>query len=229
MLAVLAFSFAACLGSTANSTPSYVNTYYINGTKNEVSYVTIYNGGTWELKYKNGDLDIFFAGKYVYKDSAFTFYGADGYKITEDVIMTQASDGAWIITLDGNEFKVAVAESGCASGNYSTYIVFGVLIVAIIGLFIWSSISKRKQAKKAQDTVNKLKVGDRVKTIGGICGFVSEIDDSENTFVLEVKAGDKSSFVKFDKGAIYQTAPADGNGSDAKPAEEKAEDGKQDK
>ena len=84
-------------------------------------------------------------------------------------------------------------------------------------MFIWSSISKKKQAKKAQETVSKLKVGDKVKTIGGICGFVAEIDDTENTFVLDVKSGDKSSYIKFDKGAIYQTASV--GGAEEKPEE----------
>jgi len=59
--------------------------------------------------------------------------------------------------------------------------------------------------------VSSLKVGDRVKTIGGVCGFVAEINDKENTFVLRTGMEGKESFVKFDKGAIYQTAPANGN------------------
>ena len=56
--------------------------------------------------------------------------------------------------------------------------------------------------------VNGIKIGDKVKTIGGVCGYVAEIDDSENTFVLRTGMEGKESFVKFDKGAIYQTAPA---------------------
>ena len=67
--------------------------------------------------------------------------------------------------------------------------------------------------------VNSLKIGDRVKTIGGVCGFVTEINDAENTFVLEVG---ENSFVKFDKGAIYQTAPAEGS-ANAKKNDERAE------
>ena len=86
-------------------------------------------------------------------------------------------------------------------------IVMIVLIVVIVGYLIWSSISNKKKQKKAQSQVSALKVGDRVKTIGGVCGFVKEINNDENTFILEVG---ENSFVKFDKGAIYQTAPAEG-------------------
>ena len=100
-------------------------------------------------------------------------------------------------------------------------IVMVVLVVAVIGLFIWSSISNKKKQKKAAEMVNQLKIGDRVKTIGGICGFVAQINDAENTFVLETGLEENKSYIKFDKGAIYQTAPAQGAAVEAK--EEKKE------
>lgn len=109
---------------------------------------------------------------------------------------------------------------------WTSYLIMGLLVVAIIGLFVWSSISNKKKQKQALDMVSALKVGDRVKTIGGICGFVAEINDAENTFVLETGTENNKSFVKFDKGAIYQTAPAQGNAVAAKeePKAEKKED-----
>lgn len=97
-----------------------------------------------------------------------------------------------------------------------------VMVVVIVGLFIFSSISNKKKQKQAQDMVSSLKIGDRVKTIGGICGFVAAINDAENTFVLETGSDDNKSYVKFDKGAIYQTAPAQGSAVAA--AEEKKEE-----
>lgn len=116
-------------------------------------------------------------------------------------------------------FLNLLAETEGAGNNLGTYIVFGVLLVVIIGLFVWQSISGKKKQKEAQDMVDGIKVGDRVKTIGGVCGFIVEINNKENTFVLETGTDDKKSYVKFDKGAIYQTAPAEG----AKVATEKAE------
>ncbi len=99
-------------------------------------------------------------------------------------------------------------------------IVMIVGIVLLIGYMIWSNISQKKKAKEAQSQVSALKIGDRVKTIGGVCGFVSEINDAENTFTLEVG---KDSFVKFDKGAIYQTGPAQGTAKEEAPAEKTEE------
>ena len=103
--------------------------------------------------------------------------------------------------------------------NWGSIAIMGVLIVAIIGLFIWQTISGKKKQKQAQEMVNTLKIGDRVKTIGGICGFVAQINDAENTFVLETGLEENKSYIKFDKGAIYQTAPAQGS-ANAAPVEE---------
>lgn len=115
------------------------------------------------------------------------------------------------------------AEQQPVETPWTSYLVMGLLIVAIIGLFVWQSISGKKKQKEAQQMVNSLKIGDRVKTIGGICGFVAEINDMENTFVLETGTENNKSYVKFDKGAIYQTAPAQGSAV-AKEEEPKAEE-----
>lgn len=106
---------------------------------------------------------------------------------------------------------LAEETTNAQQSGWQTYLVFGLLIVGIIALFVWQSISGKKKQKEAQNMVNALKVGDRVKTIGGICGFVAEINNNENTFVLETGLDGNKSYVKFDKGAIYQTAPAQGS------------------
>ncbi|MBQ6980574.1 MAG: preprotein translocase subunit YajC [Clostridia bacterium] len=115
--------------------------------------------------------------------------------------------------------------AGTTGGNSTMItVVFIVIIVAMIGLLIWQTISGKKKQKEAQNMVNQLKKGDRVKTIGGVCGFVVEINDAENTFVLETGTDDNKSYVKFDKGAIYQTAPANGSAVEAAAQAEKAEE-----
>ena len=115
-------------------------------------------------------------------------------------------------------------EEGGSSGSSSVItIVFIVIIVAMIGLLVWQTISGKKKQKEAQNMLNQIKIGDRVKTIGGVCGFIVEINDAENTFVLETGTDANKSYVKFDKGAIYQTAPAQGSAVAAKE-EPKAEE-----
>lgn len=87
-----------------------------------------------------------------------------------------------------------------------TYVILAVLVVAIVVMFVFSSRKRKKQEKDAQDLINAVKPGNKVKTIGGICGIVVEVDNEENTFVLETGTEQSGKcFVKFDRQAIYQT------------------------
>ena len=116
----------------------------------------------------------------------------------------------------------AASEQAQPKGSpWPTFIIMGVFIIAIVAYTIWQSRSNKKKRKEEQEKVNALQVGDRVKTIGGICGFVAEINNAENTFVLRTGMEGNECFVKFDKLAIYQTAPAQGN---VAPEEAKTEE-----
>ena len=80
-------------------------------------------------------------------------------------------------------------------------------------------------------TLDAIKPGNKVKTIGGICGVVVEICEDDNTFVIETgteKSG--KSYIKFDKQAVYQTdavapvaAPVAEVKEEKQPEENKAE------
>ncbi len=226
MLLVMAFGLTACTGSAKNTLPDYIAKYqkYDGAVYSTTEYVEI----TTDT----------FAGCYTWIDND----GNIGYcsKINDSKYELKPIDGSTGYTLEkknskwvvDDDYKVKPASTSGCNSNISTYVILGVLLVAVVGLFVWSNISSKKKEKQAKATVNSLKVGDRVKTIGGICGFVSEINDAENTFVLEIKAGNTSSFVKFDKGAIYQTAPAEGYKSPApnpEVKEEPVEDKKEEK
>ena len=103
-------------------------------------------------------------------------------------------------------FKTLLAESGDMTQTIIMWVILAVLVVAIIVFYFLSSKKRKKQEKDAQDLINAVKPGNKVKTIGGICGILVEVDDEENTFVLETgteRSG--KSYVKFDRQAIYQT------------------------
>ena len=103
----------------------------------------------------------------------------------------------------------------------TTYIIFGVLIVAIIAMFIFSSKRRKKQEEEAKNLIDSVKPGNKVKTIGGICGIVVEVDSEENTFVLETGTEQSGKcFIKFDKQAIYQTDAVVDKAAAAAPAAE---------
>ena len=91
-------------------------------------------------------------------------------------------------------------------GSIATYIILGVLIVAIIVMFVFSSKRRKKQEEDAKNLIDAVKPGNKVKTIGGICGIVVEVDKEENTFVLETGSEQSGKcFIKLDRQAIYQT------------------------
>ena len=101
------------------------------------------------------------------------------------------------------------------------YVVFGVIIVLLVVWMVFSGKKRKKQEQEAKDLIEAVGPGNKVKTIGGICGIVVEVDKEENTFILET--GSESTgkcYIKFDKQAIYQT---DAVVDKSKPAEEAAE------
>ena len=120
-------------------------------------------------------------------------------------------------------FNLLESAADGAKNDWTTYVFLFIMVVVLIGMFVWQSISNKKRRKEAEAMVTGLKKGDRVKTIGGICGFVVEINDAENSFVLETGTDTQKSYVKFDKAAIYQTAPNQGAAVEAKE-EVKAEE-----
>ena len=87
-----------------------------------------------------------------------------------------------------------------------SWVIMGVLLVAIIVFMILSRRSQKKKQQEQIDQLNAIGPGNKVKTIGGICGVVVEVCPEDNTFILETgsEASGKS-YIKFDKQAVYQT------------------------
>ena len=96
---------------------------------------------------------------------------------------------------------------GCSKGD----LLMLLPMVAIFALFIWwSRSSQKKREKEVNETLNAMKPGDTVKTIGGICGVVVELCPDEDAFVLETGSETTGkSYITFDKRmSVYQTDAA---------------------
>lgn len=93
------------------------------------------------------------------------------------------------------------------TGNgWQSWLIIGLFVVVIAVFMILNSRSQKKKQKETQDMLDAIQPGNKVKTIGGICGIVVEICPEDGTFVLETgtEASGKS-YIKFDKQAVYQT------------------------
>lgn len=103
-----------------------------------------------------------------------------------------------------------------------SWVIMGGLLVVIIVFMILSRRSQKKRQQEQIDQLNAIGPGNKVKTIGGICGIVVEVCPEDNTFILETgsEASGKS-YIKFDKQAVYQT-DAVAKKAEAAPAVEEA-------
>ena len=101
----------------------------------------------------------------------------------------------------------STTSSGAGEGGNSGTIVFFLIMIAIIVVFMfWNRQSQKKREKEINDTLDAIQPGNKVKTIGGICGVVVEICPEDNTFILETGSETAGkSYIKFDKKAVYQT------------------------
>ena len=92
------------------------------------------------------------------------------------------------------------------ASNVVSWIMIIVLVAVIIVFMVYNRRVQAKRQQETTDMLNAIKPGNKVKTIGGICGVVVEVCPEDNTFVLETgtEASGKS-YIKFDKQAVYQT------------------------
>ena len=102
-----------------------------------------------------------------------------------------------------NLFLLADDTTG-GGNNSSSIIILVVLAVLMIGMMLLSIIPQKKRQKKAQEMMNSIKVGTKIRTIGGFVGVIKAIDNQQNVFVLDISSNlDGSTLVTIDKGAVY--------------------------
>ena len=96
--------------------------------------------------------------------------------------------------------------SNVLASNVGSWIMIAVLVAIIVVFMIYNRKVQAQRQQETQNMLDAIKPGNKVKTIGGICGIVVEVCADDNTFVLETgtEASGKS-YIKFDKQAVYQT------------------------
>lgn len=74
----------------------------------------------------------------------------------------------------------------------------GMIIILMVVLLLVMIIPQRKRDKKIKNMLASIKVGDRVRTIGGIYGTVTNIKDD----IITVSVGPDKARLVFARGAI---------------------------
>ena len=100
-----------------------------------------------------------------------------------------------------------LTEETPAPGNpWGTYLMLGILVAIMVVFMVLNRRSQKKRQEETMNMLNAIQPGNKVKTIGGICGVVVEVCPEDNTFVLETgtEASGKS-YLKFDMQAIYMS------------------------
>lgn len=96
------------------------------------------------------------------------------------------------------------ADAAATGGMMSGGVVNIVFIVFIIAMMYFMLIRpQKKREKEAKAMIDALKVGDKIVTIGGICGKVSKIKD--DYVIIEtgnIGTQDEKSFLKMERDAI---------------------------
>lgn len=93
------------------------------------------------------------------------------------------------------------AKTGATGGQWWIYVV---LIVLVVVMLVLPSISNRRRMKEYNQMLDQLRVGDEVRTIGGVIGKVIKINTKNDikTFVLETGAKGSKTTMEFDIASV---------------------------
>lgn len=88
------------------------------------------------------------------------------------------------------------------AGGGSTWWMIGILGVFFVLMIVMTIIPQKKQKKKMAEMFNSLSVGDKVMTIGGFVGVITEIDAPNDKYIVNVGTDENPVNVTIIKNAI---------------------------
>ena len=109
-----------------------------------------------------------------------------------------------------NFFTLATSATNSGSTNAgglgSPWLLIGIVVVFIL-MFVLTSIPQKKRQKQMQNMLAQIKPGDQVKTIGGMVGVVTAVNDMTGILTINVGSESAPTFINVDRVAIYSVAP----------------------
>ena len=94
----------------------------------------------------------------------------------------------------------------CEAANQQNQIViYIILAVLVIAMLVLPYFTNKKRNQQYMDMLSNIRVGDLVKTAGGIIGKVTKITDKGEikTIILETGSKSEKSYMEFDINSIY--------------------------
>lgn len=120
----------------------------------------------------------------------------------------------------------------CAQTNAGSVVIYAVLILVLIAMLVMPYFTQKKKNQEFVKMLDAMKVGDLVKTAGGIIGRITKITDKGDikTVILETGSKTEKSYMEFDMAMIYcvlkSTKVEEEAKVEEKPAEEVKEEAK---
>ena len=80
-----------------------------------------------------------------------------------------------------------------------------VMAVFLVVILLTSFLPQKKRQKEMMNMLNSIKVDDEIKTIGGMVGKITAIEDT-GLLVINVGTEEAPTYIKIDRVAIYSIA-----------------------
>ena len=92
-----------------------------------------------------------------------------------------------------------------SANNAGSIVIYAILIVVLIAMLIMPYFTQKKKNQEFVKMLESIKVGDLVKTAGGIIGKVKKITDKGDikTVILETGSKTEKSYMEFDLSMVY--------------------------
>lgn len=86
----------------------------------------------------------------------------------------------------------------------NNYVLLGILLVMMVLMLVLPSITNKKRIKEFNDMVDGLRVGDEIRTVGGVIGRIVRINNKDYGKTIVLETGDKGSksTMEFDVAAV---------------------------
>lgn len=107
-------------------------------------------------------------------------------------------------------------------GNTWSFVILGGFFVVMMMLTI---LPQKKRQRQMKEMISALRVGNRIKTIGGFVGTIEDIIEADDTLVINIGTSKQAVLVTIARLGVYMNMDANpggyqtsANGEDDKPS-----------